>query len=291
MIFYDIEFSSFPKIKYNCAVVSSDYHVSANKNSRLFELCFIDDGACLCQGASGTLVCEAGHLYPLNFGEGIKIYTEDDAPVKMLAIGLEGEFKLGLIDSEHLSEDDTRALMKNLLAGNRFLIPKDGISTISADWVLPYMKKILACKIGERIGEETRALSLLVELLSRITKMSMDEVAFDAKAFPTSAVAYSEMVVAYVTKNYRKRINITELADEFGLTPNYLHAIFKQVKGVTIVDYITNYRMSLARTYIERFGLRAYEAAQMVGIDDPAYFSRVFKKLYGKSVSEFKRNR
>ena len=45
----------------------------------------------------------------------------------------------------------------------------------------------------------------------------------------------------------------------------------------------------MARTYIERFGLRAYEAAEMVGIDDPAYFSRVFKKLYGKIVSDFKR--
>ena len=65
----------------------------------------------------------------------------------------------------------------------------------------------------------------------------------------------------------------------------------QQVKGMTIIEYLTNYRMEIAKTYIERFGLRAYEAADMVGIDDPAYFSRVFKKLYGKSVSEYKKRK
>ena len=110
-----------------------------------------------------------------------------------------------------------------------------------------------------------------------------------AKAFPTSAVAYSEMVVSYIIKNYRKKISVIEIAEEFGLTPNYLHAIFKQVKGTTIIDYLTAYRMDMAKTYIERFGLHAYEAAELVGIDDPAYFSRLFKKMYKKSISDFKR--
>ena len=223
------------------------------------------------------------------FGQKHEIYTESERPVRMYSICVECGLNINIIDSEKLSEEETRALMKNLLSGNRFLLPKEGLSTNQFDWILPYVKKIVSCNPGERIGEETRALSLIIEFLSKITKTSMDEVAFDAKVFPTSAVAYSEMVVSYIIKNYRKKISVLEIAEEFGLTPNYLHAIFKQVKGTTIIDYLTVYRMNLAKTYIERFGLHAYEAAEMVGIDDPAYFSRVFKKLYGKSVSEFKR--
>lgn len=289
MLFYDIEFTTIPKIKYNCSVVVPSYHTVVNKNENLLELCFISGGEYVCTTPGGSLVCEAGHLYPLLFGEKCEIYTESSSPVKMLSVGLECGLNVKIVDSEHLSEDDTRALMKNLLAGNRFLFPKEGLSTFQFDWILPYMKKILACNPGERIGEETHALSLIIEFMSRVTKSSMDTVAFDAKVFPTSAVAYSEMVVSYIVKNYRKKISVLEIAEEFGLTPNYLHAIFKQVKGTTIIDYLTNYRMNLAKIYIERFGLRAYEAAEMVGIDDPAYFSRVFKKLYGKSVSDFKR--
>ena len=289
MLFYDIELTTIPKIKHSCAVAMAEYEMTTVKNNRLLELCYVDRGDYICQSANGTLVCEQGHLYPMVFSEKYEIYTESDRPVRMYSICLECGLAVNVIDSEKLSEEETRELMKNLLSGNRFLLPKDGISSNQFDWILPYVKKIVSCYAGERIGEETRALTLILELLSKITKTSMDEVAFDAKVFPTSAVAYSEMVVSYIIKNYRKRISVLEIAEEFGLTPNYLHAIFKQVKGTTIIDYLTEYRMNLAKTYIEHFGLRAYEAAEMVGIDDPAYFSRVFKKLYGKSVSEFKR--
>ena len=289
MLFYDIELTTIPKIKHNCIVAMSDYNTETAKNKQLFELCYVDKGDYICQSADGALICEQGHLYPMVFGQKYEIYTESDKPVKMYSICLECGLNVNLIDSEKLSEEETRSLMKNLVSGNRFLLPKEGLSSTQFDWILPYVKKIISCYPGERIGEETRALTLILELLSKITKTSMDEVAFDAKAFPTSAVAYSEMVVSYIIKNYRKKISVLEIADEFGLTPNYLHAIFKQVKGTTIIDYLTAYRMNIAKTYIERFGMKAYEAAEMVGIDDPAYFSRVFKKLYGKSVSEFKR--
>lgn len=289
MLFYDIELTTIPKIKHSCIVATAEYNMTTVKNDRLFELCYVDKGDYVCKAPDGSLVCEQGHLYPMLFGQKYEIYTESEHPVKMYSICLECGLSVNVIDSEKLSEEETRALMKNLLAGNRFLLPKEGLSSNQFDWILPYVKKIISCNPGERIGEETRALSLIIDFLSRITKTSMDEVAFDAKVFPTSAVAYSEMVVSYIIKNYRKKISVLEIAEEFGLTPNYLHAIFKQVKGTTIIDYLTEYRMNLAKIYIERFGLRAYEAAEMVGIDDPAYFSRVFKKLYGKSVSEFKR--
>ena len=291
MLFYDIRFKTIPTIKYNCTVIVPSYNASIGKAPRLLELCFVEKGEFVCHSGSRSLVCEAGHLYPLLFCDGCEIYTESNTPSKLLSIGIECDFEAQIVDSERLSESDARTLMKNLISGSRFLLPVDGLSTLEFEWISHYVKKIIACKPGERVGEETLALSLFLELMSRITKSSMDTVAFDAKAFPTSAVAYSEMVVSYIIKNYRKKITIGDIADEFGLTPNYLHAIFKQVKGTTIIDYLTTYRMNLARTYIERFGLHAYEAAQMVGIDDPAYFSRVFKKLYGISVSEFKREK
>ena len=289
MHFYDIEFKTIPKIKYNCAVIAPEYHAGVAKNEDLFELCFIESGECVCQKKTGALACEAGHLYPLLFSEPCEFYCEGSTLVRMLCVGIECSLDVKIIDSEGLSEESARALMTDMLSGSRFLIPCDGLSSIQFDWIHAYVKKIIACKPGERVGEETRALSLFLELMSRITKSSMDSLAFGANAFPTSAVAYSEMAVSYIIKNYRKKITVADIADEFGLTPNYLHAIFKQVKGTTIIEYLTAYRMNLAKTYIERFGLRAYEAAELVGIDDPAYFSRVFKKLYGKSISEFKR--
>lgn len=289
MIFYDVELLSIPKIKYNCVMAAMNHHTVLPKKKGLFELCYIDSGDCVLSTPPSSLAMESGCLYPLLFAKKSEIYTEGDEPIKIYSIGIECDYKVGVIDSDKMNERDTRDLMKNFLSGNRFLIPRNGLSSNACEWLLSYVKKISSCRIGERIGEESRAISLLVEFMSRITASSMDEIAFASKAFPVNAVAYSEMAIDYITKNYRKKITVNDIADHLELTPNYLHAVFKQVKGTTIVDYLTTYRMNLARVYIERFGLKAYEAAELVGIDDPAYFSRIFKKLYGKSISEFKR--
>lgn len=287
--FYDVELLSIPKIKYACNIATAGHKVFINERENFLELCYVERGECICKTSSGSLVCESGSFYPLLFGEKFEIYTESYSPLGVYSIGLDCELSVNVIDTDVLDEDGARALMKNLLSGNRFLLPRDGLSRHDNDWMLPLIKKIVACKTGQRIGEETRAISLSLEFLGRVTRASMDMLAFDAKSFPTNAVAYSEMAIEYIARNYRKKISVIDLAEKFGLTPNYLHAIFKQVKGTTIIDYLTNYRMNLARIYIERFGLKAYEAAELVGIEDPAYFSRVFKKLYGKSVAKFKR--
>ena len=290
MLFYDIKLKSFPKIKYNCVITNQKYRANLQKQNDLLELCYVESGEYICKSDSGIQICEAGHLYPFIFNEETEIYCESDKPVRLISVCIEGDYEFDIIDSERLTKNDAQALMKNMLGGNRILVQKDGLSSFQLDWLAPYIKKIVACNCGERVGEEARALSLWFDLMSRITKSCMNIVAHDANAFPTSAVAYSEMVVSYIIKNYKNKINVTDIADEFGLTPNYLHAIFKQVKGITIIDYLTSYRMNLAKVYIERFGLRAYEAASAVGIDDPAYFSRVFKKMFGKSVNCFKKN-
>lgn len=289
MIFYDVEFLTIPKIKYNCAVAAMNHHTVLQKKDSFFELCYIESGDCVLKTPSGSLVMERGALYPLIFAKKSEIYTESDEPIRIYSIGIECDYRLNIIDSDRMNDRDTRDMMKKFLSGSRYLIPREGLSSSVCEWLLPYVKKISTCRIGERIGEESRAISILIELLSRITAASMDEIAFASKAFPVNAVAYSEMAVEYITKNYRKKITVNDIAERLELTPNYLHAVFKQVKGTTIVDYLTNYRMNLARVYIERFGLKAYEAAELVGIDDPAYFSRIFKKLYGKSISDFKR--
>lgn len=288
MLFYDIEFKTFPKIKYNCSTRTRGNRSPAAKNPRLLELCFVESGELVCETAHGTLACESGHLYPLLFERGLVCYSESGSPARLISFGVECDMSVELVDPDTLTEERGRALMSELLSGNRFLVPRDGLSTLAFDWIEGYVKRLLACKVGERIGEEARAISIFLELMSRITRSSMDTLAFDAEAFPTSAVAYSELVVSYIVKNYRERISISDIAEELGLSQNYLHSIFKEIKGCTITEYLTSYRMELAKVYIERFGLKAYEAAQAVGIDDPAYFSRVFKKLYGTSVTAVK---
>lgn len=288
MFFYDIKLNSMPSVAYNCAMSGERYKVNTRKNGSIFELTYVESGEYIFS-QEGVSVHEAGHLYPVIFDKKAEIYTEQESRLRILSVGIKADLSVSLVDSESLSEEETQLLMKNMLDGSRFLIARDGISSLQFEWLADYMKKIVACNCGERAGEESRALSLWLELMSRITRSCMSLLALDLTAVPTSSVAYGEMAVAYIIKNYKKKISVSSIAKALDLSPNYLHAVFKQVRGTTIIDYLTSYRMKLARVYIERFGMRVSEAAEAVGIDDPAYFSRLFKKTFGKSVNELKK--
>lgn len=288
MFFYDIKINSMPSIAYNCAVSGERYKARLRKNDGIFELAYVESGEYIFSRES-VAVHEAGHLYPVIFDREAEIYTEQESQVRIISVGVRADISVSLIDSESLSEKETQEVMQNMLGGNRFLIARDGMSVLQFDWLSDYMKRIAACSCGERVGEESRALSLWLELMSRITKSSMSLLALDLNAVPTSSVAYGEMAVAYIIKNYKSKITVSSIAEALDLSPNYLHAVFKQVRGTTIIDYLTSYRMKLARVYIERFGMRVSEAAEAVGIDDPAYFSRLFKKTFGKSVNALKK--
>ena len=58
--------------------------------------------------------------------------------------------------------------------------------------------------------------------------------------------------------------------------------------GQNLFDSINKMRIEKAKELMLS-GYKVYEAAQMVGIDDVSYFSRVFKKYEGCSPREYEK--
>jgi AraC-like DNA-binding protein len=60
--------------------------------------------------------------------------------------------------------------------------------------------------------------------------------------------------------------------------------------GITPLEYMTSLRMKKAESLLSTMWTREYsvaEVARMCGFEDALYFSRVFKKTYGCSPSNF----
>lgn len=96
--------------------------------------------------------------------------------------------------------------------------------------------------------------------------------------------------LSYINKNCYRKISLDDIALYVGISPSYLSRIFKSETGLNITSYITKLKMEKAASLIKAAHSDTYlkEIALQVGIEDQLYFSRIFKKYYGISPSEYK---
>jgi AraC family transcriptional regulator, transcriptional activator of pobA len=85
--------------------------------------------------------------------------------------------------------------------------------------------------------------------------------------------------------------SINAIAEKLALTTNSLYRIVKEYSGISPKDFLTNRLMIEAQRKLHYSNLSVKELAYELGFNDPDYFSRLFKKCIGKSISEVLDNR
>lgn len=96
----------------------------------------------------------------------------------------------------------------------------------------------------------------------------------------------------YIKKEYHDpEISLEKTAQKVGLTTTYFSSIFKKETGETFVEYLTKLRLEKALQMLNETEDKVYEIAAKAGYADPGYFSHVFKKKYGISPLQYRRQR
>ena len=127
----------------------------------------------------------------------------------------------------------------------------------------------------------------VAELLTRI-KESLDQKNPDKQEvvqdIEPSAI---DQIKQYLNENFTdSQINLTSVAQQFGFNPSYLSRKFKQEMGKSFIEYLIECRMEHA-IGLAGTNSKMFCTANAVGIPDPNYFSRCFKKYTGISYSEY----
>lgn len=83
--------------------------------------------------------------------------------------------------------------------------------------------------------------------------------------------------------------SVEHLAENLNISRVQLYRKIKALLGISISDYISNFRLEKAKTMIENTSLTISEIAYATGFSTPNYFSTAFKKKYGASPVAFKK--
>lgn len=94
-------------------------------------------------------------------------------------------------------------------------------------------------------------------------------------------------VQKYINGHIEERLTLNDVAAVFGLSSNYLSALFKKTCNVGFSEYITQRKVARAKTLLLEQDMKIYEAADMLGFESAFYFSKVFKKVEGVSPREY----
>lgn len=98
-----------------------------------------------------------------------------------------------------------------------------------------------------------------------------------------------EKAKVYIAEHFNESdLSVDTLSNYLNVTPNYFSSLFRKKTGYTFVTYLTNLRMEKAKWLLDNTDEKAYIIAGLVGIEEPNYFSYVFKKAYGISPSKYR---
>lgn len=98
-----------------------------------------------------------------------------------------------------------------------------------------------------------------------------------------------EQSIRFIEQNVASHISVAQVAEHVNMTEAYISKLFRSETGRSMIDYINLYRMRKAYQMLSCGNHLIKEVAESVGIGDPFYFSRMFKKYYGVNPSSVKK--
>ncbi len=102
---------------------------------------------------------------------------------------------------------------------------------------------------------------------------------------------YCDRAKAFISENITKRLTVSDVAAAVGVSKNYLTNVFSAGEGLPLMEYINRRKLSYMIELIRRYGYTLAQAGEHVGFTDANYVSRIFKRYFGMTLTEYRRNK
>lgn len=212
--------------------------------------------------------------------------------------------------------NDLEILTESIKSGDRRLMEKT-LGQIETEIKSALVEKSYACiylqQVIRAIGNTCQSLSEDPEkiiaqreaLLKAVTEQRMFSQAaalvekyaqevFDALQELNSSNGQRQGMLAmdYIQKNYMDPcLSLNSICSYLNISTSYFSTIFKEMTGETFIEVLTRVRMEKAKELLENTTMKNYEIAEKVGFSDPHYFGISFKKITGKTPTEYAREK
>ena len=97
-------------------------------------------------------------------------------------------------------------------------------------------------------------------------------------------------ICCYIDEHYSEAISLDRIAREFLLSRTQLYNIFKEVLGISVIDYLIHVRITRAKSMLINTDYSVEIISQKAGYANICSFSRVFKSKVGLGPQQYRKS-
>ena len=253
-------------------------------------LLIVDDEILAIQGILDSVnwsELEFENVFTANsYSQALNLFVKERIDVMLCDIEMPYGSGLDLVEWVKKEHEDTECIF--LTCHDEFDFARQAISLKCLDYILkpvPPEKLVeVLCKAAEAIKARKKD-----ETYKKYGKIYVDELSRNHQEEERPDQDAVERVEKYIRLHIADNLTVEDLAKTVYLSADYLTRLFKRKKNMTIIDYITEQRMFLAKELLEKREMSISMISAKVGYNNYSYFTRIFKKCCGVTPSEYQR--
>ena len=166
-------------------------------------------------------------------------------------------------------------------------------SSDNIDEVIKYIKKCIATIFSayKNLGRDYKSKLLRVAL--ELSEFLLNNCKVNAKVHKIETSDKNKIIKIseYIDKNYSEQLNLKVLSDKFHLNSQYISRFFKENVGIGFQEYLNSLRVKKSIGDLLYSNKSILDIALDNGFNEGKNYSRAFKKEYGITPIEFRKNK
>lgn len=155
------------------------------------------------------------------------------------------------------------------------------VRSLAKEKMLPYFERLCQMELYRQNRRE--AAGILLALLGVYQDLAEPQREENRNEDPRMMEALALIASGY----HRSEFRTETLAQKLAVSRTTLHRLFQKNVGQSPGQYLLEYRLQQSEKLL-RMGMTVKQTALSCGFDDPFYYSRIFRKHYGKAPSTYR---
>ena len=219
-----------------------------------------------------------------NGREAVALFLEHKPQVAILDIEMPGSS--GLEAARQIRQSGHPCMILFLTAYDKFSYAREAITLRALDYLLkPYEAQELILSVEEALNLYARTAGM-EEHQPSVPQETQEEEAPAAQRLGQ----VRENIERYIRSNYTSELSMQDVAKAMNYSEAYFCKLFKQCFKVNFSAWLNEFRVDKAKEMLRDTRLSVREISLACGYTDANYFARVFKRITGKTPSEYRIN-